>query len=155
VTDKRREFQEKQKEDREDFLSEKPKGDRRSHFLDRQSTDRTRFNSDLTDERDRFEDSIKEQRKNFEAEVANRRTEFKQEFPEYQRVYKEMKLAEEKEKAEKNANPPPYGGWPYKPADAPAGAPTKSYDVNQGGQGWPASDPAELNQVPNPPKSEQ
>lgn len=156
IAAKRKDFQEKQKETREDFLSEKPKSEKRSAFMDRQSEDRDRFNSDLRDERDEFEDLVKEERKNFESDVANRRTEFRQEFPEYQRVYKEMKAAEEKANEESKSNPKPYGGWPYKEEKVPGtfkGVAPEQVDVNKGGNGWPASDPAELNQVPNPSKS--
>ncbi len=156
IADKRRLFQEKQKDERESFYSSKPKSEARTRFSSDQSLERDRFNSDLRDERDQFEDIIKQQRKDFEDDMANRRTEFRQEYPEYQKIYKEMKDAEEKTKEESKNNPKPYGGWPYKPEGAPSSktaVPSANVDVNQGGDGWPATDPSELNQLPNPPKS--
>lgn len=169
VSDRRKEFQSKQKEERDDFYGSKPKQDQRQNFSSRQSVERDRFNSDLRDERDRFEDEIKEQRKNFDSEIANKRLEFKQEYPEYKKIYDEMKKEEEKQREANKNNPKPYAGWPYKEEGAPAETgsgttaapsvkvPAKSMapseDVNQGGNGWPSTDPAELNQVPNPPKA--
>lgn len=152
----RKNFQRKQKEQRDSFYSSKPDSDRRTEFTSEQSEMRDRFNSDLRDERDEFEDDLREARKDFESEIANKRTEFNQEFPEYQRIYKEMKLSEEREKLERQENPQPYSGWPYDPEEAArkTGKPVspENVDVNKGGNGWPSSDPNEFNDMPDPNK---
>ncbi len=157
TAEKRKSFQDKQKEDRDDFLSGKYSSEKRSSYLENQSVERDRFNTDLRDERDEFEDVVREERKTFENDIANRRTEFKQEFPEYQKIYSEMKAAGDKAKDERRENPVPYNGWPYKTEGAPTGSSNRpalpeQTDVNKGGDGWPASDPSELNQVATPSK---
>lgn len=160
-TDKRRAFQDEKKEERDDFYSTKPSSDRRSAFNQKQSLERDRFNADLRDERDRFEGDMKDERKIFEADIASRWTEFRQEFPEYQRLYKDMKAEEERQKEDAKEHPKPYTGWPYKYDDekgkgAPGGAPSAqrnemNSDVNKGGDGWPTTDPSEFRQLPPPP----
>ncbi len=157
--DVRKEFQDKQHERREDFLASKPKNERRQSFMDEQSVERDRFQSDQRDRRDEFEAKLKDERGAFEQEMNERWTEFRQEFPEYSRIYHEMKQDEEKKREEAVRNPKPYGGWPYKDADEGGGknsnAPGSSsagglppsdtaYDVNKGGNGWPSSDPREF-----------
>ncbi|MDZ4678070.1 MAG: hypothetical protein SGI74_11260 [Oligoflexia bacterium] len=154
---KRKEFQEKQKEARDDFFSHKPKGERRSDFISDQSTERERFNSDLRDERQDFEESIKDERKIFEGDIASRWVEFRQEYPEYSKLYREMKEAEAKQKEEAKLNPTPYAGWPYKADDEkptgvgtganPKATPPEAVDVNKGGNGWPTTDPSEFDQL--------
>jgi hypothetical protein len=137
--DKRKAFQEKQKDAREDFLSSKPKPDKREQFISRQGEDRDRFNSDARDARDEFEENIRDQRKEFESDISDRWSEFRGEYPEYVKAYNEAKAAEEKKREEAHPNamaPPP--GMPAPVTGAPP-----PYNVNQGGDGWPATDPSD------------
>jgi len=136
--DSRKAFQEKQKDAREDFLSSKPKSEKREQFISRQGEDRDRFNSDAHDARDEFEERIKDERKEFESDISDRWSEFRSEYPEYVKAYNEAKTAEQKKR--EDAHPPISGG----PAPAPvtgAPPPPPPYNVNQGGNGWPATDP--------------
>jgi len=129
--DQRKAFQEKQKEAREDFFSSKPKSEKREQFVNRQGEDRDRFNSDAHDARDEFEERIRDERKDFESGISDRWSEFRAEFPEYSKAYNDAKAAEEKRRQEGHSPP------------APGGQSTPPYNVNQGGDGWPATDPGD------------
>jgi len=133
--DKRKAFQDKQKEAREDFLSSKPKSEKREQFISRQGEDRDRFNSDARDTRDEFEERIRDERKDFESDISDRWSEFRSEYPEYVKAYNEAKAAEEKKREEAH----PSSSTPGGPSPV-TGAPPP-YNVNQGGDGWPATDP--------------
>jgi hypothetical protein len=161
---RRREFEQKQKEEREDFFSSKPSSEKRNDFRTKQSEERDRFNTDLRNERDELNDRIKDERQAFEDDIKNRWVEFRQEFPEYTRVYNEMKQTEDKKREELKAHPQPYAGWPYKDpsdqGDAAAGSAAGpsgqgaangqpgqgnvNSDINKGGNGWPTSDMSEF-----------
>jgi hypothetical protein len=135
--DKRKAFQDKQKDAREDFLSTKPKSEKREQFISRQSEDRDRFNSDARDVRDEFEERTRDERKEFESDISDRWSEFRSEYPEYVKAYNEAKAAEEKKHEESH---PVTSGGPQPVTGAPP-PPPAGYNVNQGGDGWPATDP--------------
>jgi hypothetical protein len=140
--DKRRDFQDKQKDDRDHFLSSKHDSEKRSEYMNRLSEDRDRFNSDIHDERDEFEDRIREERKNFESDIADRWSEFRNEFPEYVKEYSEKKEAKEKQRDKVRS-----GDLPENPQSMPTQQRQVPHDsdVNQGGNGWPATDPSDVN----------
>lgn len=132
--EKRKKFYDSQKKDREDFLSSKPKSDERSEFTRRASEDRERFQGDARAERDEFEAQMKDQRKILEDYFKERQDEFRLEYPEYVRRWKERDLQVQEERKQEILK--------RKVGNGPQGA-----DVNKGKDGWPSTDPSELQEL--------